>query len=745
MSILSSLLKLGQGTPTQQIPQAIQTTEIAKEVAPFIKDILGKGQALYKQRTEEGFVPFEGKTLADVSADQLAAEEGLRGLVGSQTANIAEARGLTRGQTDAPTLANLQSFMNPYQQAVTDIAKRQATEQFEQTTLPTLRKRAVDAGSFGGSRAAMLESQAQDNQARLLADLQAKGDLAAFQNAQKSFADQKERERLAAQGLTSLSGIENQATREELAGLEAVGSTKQKREQQLLDESYQRFLKERSFPEQQLGQYQALVAGTPISQGNVQYQQATYQPSPIASALGTAATGLGTYKAAKDLNLFAKEGGGIEQGLASLPIVERQAGDQVLSKQEMLRKIIEEISPMTGVSDVGTEKGLRELSNFQSRGDKSIGEAGADRFKEINQIVPREEGVQSQGENIGDSVKNIGSFLSSLINPTEKQIQRKQDLQGLSAVREGVEGRIAREKEFEREQQQKQKEVLLKQKNNVSSRNNTPDMIEENVEQNIVSDNNVDKENINTNKSILDSYGGTETAKQIGSLYAGEKAAIENLKTTITGFGNALEESKNARLANIGASKDALRAQAQIDFLMGLGRGLTRGGGTKGGFLADFARGGQEAVAATKDFQDKLGKLNSKELDVIDANLKDQFNLSVQSINTAFKEGQINRGERELITKEIAAKYQLATVNIAQMSSSIKRVEDILSNADYTDAERKAQILKEIQGGTILPGAVNYGVKRISDIMGTTKKTNLQTESNNNTGVNEKVSVTRNQ
>ena len=47
----------------KQYPQAIQTTEIAKEVAPFIKDILGKGQALYKQRMEEGFVPFEGKHL----------------------------------------------------------------------------------------------------------------------------------------------------------------------------------------------------------------------------------------------------------------------------------------------------------------------------------------------------------------------------------------------------------------------------------------------------------------------------------------------------------------------------------------------------------------------------------------------------------------------------------------------------------------------------------------------------------
>ena len=192
MSILSSLLGITKSQPTQVIPSSITEPKIAEEIAPFIsKDILGKGQALYKQRTEEGFVPFEGKTLADVSADQLAAEEGLRGLVGSQTANIAEARGLTRGQTDAPTLANLQSFMNPYQQAVTDIAKRQATEQFEQTTLPTLRKRAVDAGSFGGSRAAMLESQAQDNQARLLADLQSKGDLAAFQNAQKLLLTKK--------------------------------------------------------------------------------------------------------------------------------------------------------------------------------------------------------------------------------------------------------------------------------------------------------------------------------------------------------------------------------------------------------------------------------------------------------------------------------------------------------------------------------------------------------------------------
>ena len=35
----------------------------------------------------------------------------------------------------------------------------------------------------------MRESQAQDAQARLLADIQAKGDLAAFQDARKAFED----------------------------------------------------------------------------------------------------------------------------------------------------------------------------------------------------------------------------------------------------------------------------------------------------------------------------------------------------------------------------------------------------------------------------------------------------------------------------------------------------------------------------------------------------------------------------
>ena len=348
MSILSSLLGLGQGQPTQVIPTAVTEPTIAKEIAPFLKDILGKGQALYKQRMDEGFVPYAGQTLADVTAQQKTAQEGIAGLVGTQKPIFDEAGVLVRQGTEKATAEALQPYMNPYQQAVTDIAKRDAQERFEQTTLPSLRKQAIDAGAFGGSRAAMRESQAQDAQARLLADLQAKGDLAAFQNAQQQFAAQKAREAQTAEGLTGLGTAQYGAQLKELGQLEAVGREEQQRQQQLLDESYKRFLQERTFPEQQLGQYQQIVAGVPVGQSSITKTPQQFQPSPIAQAIGTG-TGLaniyGAFSGNPNFNpipaagkiaasggqVIAAETGG---GLSSLPVIQKRSGRQPIDPSE---------------------------------------------------------------------------------------------------------------------------------------------------------------------------------------------------------------------------------------------------------------------------------------------------------------------------------------------------------------------------------------------------------------------------
>ena len=383
MSILSSLLGLGQGQPTQVIPTAIAEPTIAKEIAPFLKDILGKGQALYKQRMDEGFVPYEGQTLADVTAQQKAAQEGIAGLVGTQKPIFDEAGVLVREGTEKATAEALQPYMNPYQQAVTDIAKRDAQERFEQTTLPTLRKQAIDAGVFGGSRAAMRESQAQDAQARLLADLQAKGDLAAFQNAQQQFAAQKAREAQTAQGLTGLATQQFGAQTKELGQLEAVGREEQQRQQQLLDESYKRFLQERTFPEQQLGQYQQIVAGVPISQSSVEYKPQQFQPSPIASALGTAQQISDIYGAFSPKK--SATGGLVDDGgLSSLPVIQRQENNQVMTEKEKIKKIIK--SAITGVSDPNMDTHLLEQSLGENISNKNENEESVVAENSINEI-----------------------------------------------------------------------------------------------------------------------------------------------------------------------------------------------------------------------------------------------------------------------------------------------------------------------------------------------------------------------
>ena len=449
MSILSSLLGLGKGQPTQMVPQTVQTQEIAKEVAPFIKDILGKGQALYKQRTEEGFVPYEGKTLADVTAEQQQAQEGIKSLVGTQQPSFDEARGLVRSTVEKPTAEGIQEFMSPYQQAVIDVEKRRAQETFERETLPKIRQAQIGAGAFGGTRGTLLESLALQDQNRLLSDIETQGRQRAFESAQRAFEGQKAREAQAAQGLTGLAQTQFGQQLKELGQLEAVGREGQQREQQLLDEAYKRFLQERAFPEQQLGQYQAIVQGaSPLIGGaSVTRTPQQFQPSPIAQALGTATGVANIYGAFSNPGFnpipqttFSKEGGPVIAaetggGLSSLPVVQRQQNNQVMTKQDKIRKIIQDLGSITGVSDVGTEQYLldeeeREASPslLETLTDYRAGrKATVDKTKEEIE-KERDERLSSVGEksdvNLGD-VTVTGSDTTTGTGQTTKDSSMK--------------------------------------------------------------------------------------------------------------------------------------------------------------------------------------------------------------------------------------------------------------------------------------------------------------------------------
>jgi hypothetical protein len=324
MSFLSSLFQ--GSTPQPVAGPAIQSAQLPKELAPYYKDILGKAQALYNERTAEGFQPYQGPTIADFTPEQQQAFTGLQGLVGSQAPVFQEGMDLTRAAAAPMTSEQMTQYMSPYQQAVTDIEKREATKQYESQVVPQLAAQAATTGGFGGSRQAILEGMAADTQQRLLSDIQAKGSQQAYQDAVKRFQTDRQAAGQAGAQLATMAPQQFKAQLGELGAIQTVGEQKQRQQQTALDEAFRQYQLERNYPYDTMSRYQSVVTGAPIA--TTQFADPTPPPPSTAqtliSGLGTLGATYGAFTGQNPLSLLTgrKHGG----GLSDIPVVNADNG-----------------------------------------------------------------------------------------------------------------------------------------------------------------------------------------------------------------------------------------------------------------------------------------------------------------------------------------------------------------------------------------------------------------------------------
>jgi hypothetical protein len=155
----------------------------------------------------QGFTPqaqFSGYQAGDITADYAAGDLGQGFQAGQRDV------GYQAGQFDpgfeAGTVADaatIQSYMNPYQQLVTDIEKREA-KRASDVQAAEIGQQAAMAGGLGGYREGILQAERERNLAQQLADIQTRGGQAAFDQAQKAFeADRAARLQQAQIGLTA--------------------------------------------------------------------------------------------------------------------------------------------------------------------------------------------------------------------------------------------------------------------------------------------------------------------------------------------------------------------------------------------------------------------------------------------------------------------------------------------------------------------------------------------------------------
>ena len=302
MGFLSSLFGVSDRTP--KTSNVVTSTKLPTELAPYVTDVLGEAQDLYKAEVERGYDPYTGQTIAPLSAEEQQAMTGITGLTGTTTPYIQEALGTYRKGGDEFTAETAEKFMSPYQQAVTDVQLREAQENFEGKVMPKFEANAISQGggmSGLGTRAGIQAAELQRGQSQLLADIQAKGSQAAFQDARQGFEAQQARERQMAGDIGRTGPALFQAGLAEAGALQTVGQQKRELGQSVLNEAYGKFLQEQNFPKQQIADYSSTIYGAAPSFTTGAGSRATSglpgAPSMGQQLLGMGLTGLNMYGA----------------------------------------------------------------------------------------------------------------------------------------------------------------------------------------------------------------------------------------------------------------------------------------------------------------------------------------------------------------------------------------------------------------------------------------------------------------
>jgi hypothetical protein len=180
---------------------------LADWASPYITNYLGQAQAL----SNTPYQTYQGPLTAGTSSLQTQGFQGLAGLtVPSSIGNAATTAGNVATNlsgmsytpnTQAPQpyqsvgsgfdSGQAQQYMNPYLQASLNPQLEEARRQSQITQMQNAGKMA-NAGAFGGSRQALMDTETQRNLGTNLANITGQGYNTAFNNAQQQFnADQQ--------------------------------------------------------------------------------------------------------------------------------------------------------------------------------------------------------------------------------------------------------------------------------------------------------------------------------------------------------------------------------------------------------------------------------------------------------------------------------------------------------------------------------------------------------------------------
>ena len=331
----------GGGSQPSHTTSTNVSTNLPEYARPFYEEILKQsGKETYttdasgKVTGVQAYTKFPGQRIAGFDPLQQQVQTEVAGLqqqpgfttaatgleagtgagLGAAAAGIPGALAYAPTQQDFDT-AQAQKYMDPFQRQVIDFEKTEAKRQADIAKADAAMG-AIDRGSFGGGREALMLSEANRNTAAQLAGIEARGQRDAFEQAQRQFtADRQARQQAELSqaqmqkdvGLAGLQyGIEGASRRgalstadqranlERLQAQAATGAEKQQLQQRLDDVALQEFREEEDYKRKLLEFQSNILRGNVGALGSTQVAY-TPRPSMASQLAGAGLAGLGLY------------------------------------------------------------------------------------------------------------------------------------------------------------------------------------------------------------------------------------------------------------------------------------------------------------------------------------------------------------------------------------------------------------------------------------------------------------------
>jgi hypothetical protein len=253
----------------------ITKPEFADQLQPYVSAALAGSQDLYDTQVSAGYQGFGQPQVVGIGDDLSGAiqaqiggfnpntdlggvQGGLAGLTNQLQQQAAD---MTKAGTAGFDQSIMDSYMNPYQQGVTDVAIRKAREESQRQQMMG-DSAAAKAGAFGGNRRFLLEGMRSGDLLQQVGDLQAKGSADAFNTALKQMENQRRRQLTGGTNLSNIGKTRVEGIGKAMEASEQAAGRMRGLQQEQLDDQIREFEAQRDFKGDTLDKFINRIGGS---------------------------------------------------------------------------------------------------------------------------------------------------------------------------------------------------------------------------------------------------------------------------------------------------------------------------------------------------------------------------------------------------------------------------------------------------------------------------------------------------